>query len=69
MRCPSTNWPGGLTAEILGTVDGPTVLYGHCGVGGALVIEVARRLEAAGRELEAVYVGAIFPFARTGAAG
>ena len=54
------------TAEILGTVDGPTVLYGHCGVGGALVIEVARRLEAAGRELEAVYVGAIFPFARTG---
>ena len=54
------------TAEILGAVDGPTVLYGHCGVGGALVIEVARRLEAAGRELEAVYVGAIFPFARTG---
>jgi len=53
------------TEEILDTVPGPIVLYGHCGVGSALVVEVARRLEAAGRELEAVYVGAIFPFART----
>ena len=31
---------------------------------GALTVEIARRLEAAGRELEAVYIGAIFPFAR-----
>jgi amino acid adenylation domain-containing protein len=53
------------TEEVLETVAGPIVLYGHCGVGGALVVEVARRLEAAGRELDAVYVGAIFPFART----
>ncbi|MFL6127650.1 MAG: amino acid adenylation domain-containing protein, partial [Mycobacteriales bacterium] len=52
------------TAEILSRVDGPLVLYGHCGVGGALIVELARRLEAAGRELEAVYVGGMFPFAR-----
>lgn len=52
------------TDEVMEKVSGPVVLYGHCGVGGALIIEVARRLEAAGRELEAVYVGGIFPFAR-----
>jgi surfactin synthase thioesterase subunit/MFS family permease len=51
-------------AEVLERVDGPLVLYGHCGVGGALIIEVARQLEAAGRSLEAVYAGAIFPFAK-----
>ncbi|HEY0636929.1 MAG TPA: amino acid adenylation domain-containing protein [Pseudonocardiaceae bacterium] len=50
--------------EILDRVRGPLVLYGHCGVGGALTVELARRLEAAGRELEAVYVGGIFPFAK-----
>ncbi len=54
--------------EVLERVEGPLVLYGHCGVGGALVVEIARRLEAAGRRLEAVYVGAIFPFARPGGA-
>jgi surfactin synthase thioesterase subunit len=53
------------TEEILATVAGPIVLYGHCGVGGALVVEVARRVEAAGRKVDSVYVGAIFPFART----
>jgi amino acid adenylation domain-containing protein len=52
------------TAEILEKVDGPVALYGHCGVGSALVVEIARRLERAGRELDAVYIGAIFPFAR-----
>ena len=50
--------------EVLARVEGPLVLYGHCGVGGALVIELARRLEAAGRALQAVYVGGVFPFAR-----
>jgi amino acid adenylation domain-containing protein len=50
--------------EILKEVAGPLVLYGHCGFGAALTVELARRLEAAGRELEAVYIGAIFPFAR-----
>ncbi|WP_412538001.1 amino acid adenylation domain-containing protein [Longispora sp. K20-0274] len=53
-----------LAAEILDRVTGPLVLYGHCGVGNALTIGVARALEAAGRDLEAVYTGAIFPFAR-----
>jgi amino acid adenylation domain-containing protein len=51
-------------AEILERVDGPLVLYGHCGVGGALAADLARRLEAAGRPLDAVYLGGIFPFAR-----
>ncbi|WDZ83591.1 non-ribosomal peptide synthetase/MFS transporter [Micromonospora cathayae] len=55
---------GDVVAEILTRVDGPLVLYGHCGPGGALAVEVARRLEAAGRELAAVYLGAVFPFAR-----
>ena len=50
--------------EVADRVDGPLVLYGHCGGGGALVAEVARLLEAAGRRLEAVYVGGSFPFAR-----
>ncbi|TDC38948.1 amino acid adenylation domain-containing protein [Micromonospora sp. 15K316] len=50
--------------EILERVEGPLVLYGHCGVGSAIVTEVARKVEAAGRELEALYIGAMFPFAR-----
>ncbi len=50
--------------EILHRVEGPLVLYGHCGVGGALATELARLLELAGRRLEAVYLGGVFPFAR-----
>ncbi|MFG2089020.1 amino acid adenylation domain-containing protein [Spirillospora sp. NPDC048824] len=50
-------------AEILDRVDGPLALYGHC-AGGALAVELARLLEAAGREVTAVYLAAIFPFAR-----
>jgi amino acid adenylation domain-containing protein len=50
--------------EVLERVSGPIVLYGHCGIGSALVVELARRLEAAGRDVEATYIGAIFPFAR-----
>ncbi|WP_243704615.1 non-ribosomal peptide synthetase/MFS transporter [Micromonospora sp. KC723] len=53
-----------VVAEILARVAGPLILYGHCGPGGALAVEVARRLEAAGRDLLAVYLGAVFPFAR-----
>ena len=52
------------TAEIMAKVDGPIALYGHCGVGSALTVEIARRLEQRGRVLDAVYIGAIFPFAR-----
>jgi amino acid adenylation domain-containing protein len=51
------------TAEILARVAGPVVLYGHCGVGSALVTEVAQRVEARGGRVEAVYIGAIFPWA------
>ncbi|MEU4440019.1 non-ribosomal peptide synthetase/MFS transporter [Micromonospora chalcea] len=50
--------------EILERVEGPIALYGHCGVGSAIVAEVARKVEASGRDLEAVYIGAMFPFAR-----
>ncbi len=48
--------------EILRRVEGPLVLYGHC-VGGALTTELARKLEAAGRKIDAVYLGGVFPFA------
>ncbi|MDO3704414.1 amino acid adenylation domain-containing protein [Micromonospora sp. C28SCA-DRY-2] len=50
--------------EILERIEGPIALYGHCGVGSAIVAEVARKVEAAGRDLEALYIGAMFPFAR-----
>ncbi|MBO4206896.1 non-ribosomal peptide synthetase/MFS transporter [Micromonospora echinofusca] len=50
--------------EIVERITGPVALYGHCGVGSAITAEVARKLEAAGRELTAVYIGAMFPFAR-----
>ncbi|MBB2744190.1 UNVERIFIED_ORG: amino acid adenylation domain-containing protein [Microbispora rosea subsp. rosea] len=50
--------------EILDGVDGPLALYGHCGLGVMLTVEIARGLEAAGREVDAVYLGGIFPFAR-----
>ncbi|WP_062348193.1 non-ribosomal peptide synthetase/MFS transporter [Herbidospora yilanensis] len=49
--------------EIL-RIEAPVTLYGHCGVGGALTVEIARRLEAAGRTVDTVYLGGIFPFAR-----
>ncbi|MBE3015236.1 amino acid adenylation domain-containing protein [Microbispora sp. NEAU-D428] len=51
-------------AEEILSIEGPIVIYGHCGVGAALAVELARRVEAAGREVEALYIGAIFPFAR-----
>ncbi|MFC7613074.1 MFS transporter [Actinokineospora soli] len=50
--------------EIRERVTGPLALYGHCGVGSAITAEVARKLEAADRAIEAVYIGAMFPFAR-----
>ncbi|GAB1510164.1 amino acid adenylation domain-containing protein [Actinophytocola sp. KF-1] len=53
-----------LADEVLERVEGPLALYGHCGVGSAITAEVARKLEAAGREIEVVYIGAMFPFAR-----
>lgn len=53
-----------LAEEVLARIEGRLALYGHCGVGSAIIAEVARKLEAAGRELEVVYIGAMFPFAR-----
>ncbi|GII77926.1 hypothetical protein Sru01_29080 [Sphaerisporangium rufum] len=50
--------------EILATVPGSLVLYGHCGIGALIVAEIARLVEAAGRTVEAVYLGGVFPFAR-----
>jgi amino acid adenylation domain-containing protein len=61
---PFDELAGRCVAEVLDKVDGPLAVYGHCGVGSALAVEIARRLEAAGRRLEVVYIGAIFPFAR-----
>ncbi|MFC7644710.1 MFS transporter [Streptosporangium lutulentum] len=52
------------TEEILRRVRGPLVLYGQSSVGSALTVEIARRVEAAGRELEAVFIGAAFPFSK-----
>ncbi|MFB6892027.1 amino acid adenylation domain-containing protein [Kitasatospora sp. NPDC056327] len=53
-----------LAAEVRERIEGPVVVYGHCGVGSALAVATARLLEASGRELEAVYAGAQFPFAK-----
>ncbi|MGI5154377.1 amino acid adenylation domain-containing protein [Microbispora sp. CA-102843] len=50
--------------EILADVPGPLSLYGHCGLGVMLCVEIARRLEAAGRPVDALYLGGGFPFAR-----
>ncbi|MFJ4905412.1 amino acid adenylation domain-containing protein [Streptomyces sp. NPDC093249] len=50
--------------EVLSGVSGPVAVYGHCGVGAALGVEVAQLLAAAGREPTALYLGGIFPFAR-----
>jgi amino acid adenylation domain-containing protein len=54
------------TAQEILAIEGPLVVYGHCGVGAALAVELTRRVEAAGRRVEACYIGAIFPFAKPG---
>ncbi|MFF7246967.1 amino acid adenylation domain-containing protein [Embleya sp. NPDC008237] len=63
-RLPFDELARRIVAEIRERVEGPIALYGHCGVGSALIVAVARQLEEAGRELAAVYIGAQFPFAR-----
>ncbi|MET7951701.1 amino acid adenylation domain-containing protein [Micromonospora sp. NPDC005324] len=65
-RAPLEDVAARCVQEIQERVAGPIALYGHCGVGSALIVEIARKLEAAGRVPEAVYIGAIFPFARPG---
>ncbi|MGW0605837.1 amino acid adenylation domain-containing protein [Streptomyces sp. NPDC002640] len=63
-RLPFPELAERLAGEIRERVEGPLVVYGHCAVGSALSVAVARLLESSGRELEAVYTGAQFPFAR-----
>jgi amino acid adenylation domain-containing protein len=46
---------------IIRTIDGPLSVYGHC-VGVALAIELTRRLEAAGRPVNRLFVGGSYPF-------
>ncbi|WP_329101234.1 amino acid adenylation domain-containing protein [Micromonospora sp. NBC_01699] len=65
-RAPLEDVAARCVQEIQQRVAGPIALYGHCGVGSALIVEITRKLEAAGRVPEAVYLGAIFPFARPG---
>ncbi len=50
--------------EILERVPGPIALYGHCGLGVMLAVEITRRLEAAGREVEVLHLGGVFLFSR-----
>ncbi|GAA3508071.1 amino acid adenylation domain-containing protein [Streptosporangium album] len=50
--------------EIAEHIRGPIVVYGHCAPGSALAVELAQRIEASGRELDALYLGGIFPFAK-----
>ncbi|MCA9953886.1 MAG: amino acid adenylation domain-containing protein [Anaerolineales bacterium] len=49
--------------EIMETIEGPVVLYGHC-VGGGMAVEIAQLLEAAGREVECIFMGGTFPAPR-----
>ena len=50
--------------EIAEHLSGPIVVYGHCAPGSALAVELAQRIEESGRELDALYLGGIFPFAQ-----
>ena len=50
--------------EVQRTVRGPLVIYGHCAAGVALATALAQRLEGQGRDIEAVYLGGMFPVAR-----
>ncbi|ALN78402.1 non-ribosomal peptide synthetase [Lysobacter antibioticus] len=49
--------------RLLAKTDGEIGLYGHC-VGSVLALEIARRLEAAGRPVKFVCVGGVLPLSR-----
>lgn len=49
--------------EILSGISGDIYLYGHC-VGGALTLDIARRLESKGTPAKGVFLAATFPFPR-----
>ncbi|MGW2157746.1 amino acid adenylation domain-containing protein [Nonomuraea sp. NPDC001699] len=60
---PFTELVEGCVKEIKERVRGPVLLYGHC-MGGALTVELARRLEEEGVDLVKVVVGGHFPAPR-----
>jgi amino acid adenylation domain-containing protein len=53
-----------VVAEVVEHIPGPLIIYGHCGVGSAYAMAIALGLQTAGRPPAAVYIGAMFPFAR-----
>ncbi|MFD5461531.1 amino acid adenylation domain-containing protein [Kitasatospora sp. NPDC127059] len=56
---------GECAEAVLALPAGPVSLYGHC-AGVAVAVEVARRLEEAGRPLERLFLGASYPFYEAG---
>jgi amino acid adenylation domain-containing protein len=56
------------TDAILERADGPVSVYGHC-AGVALAVELTRRLEAADRPVERLFVAGSYPFYELGPAG
>jgi amino acid adenylation domain-containing protein len=54
--------------EILKLPDGPVSVYGHC-AGVAMAVELVRRLEAAGRPVERLFVAGSYPFYEMGRIG
>jgi surfactin synthase thioesterase subunit len=50
-----------IVEQILGQVEGPLSVYGHC-VGIAMAVELTRLLEAAGRKVERLFIGAAYPY-------
>jgi surfactin synthase thioesterase subunit len=53
---------------VLALPAGPVSVYGHC-AGVALAVELVRRVEAAGRPVERLFLGASYPFYAPGRAG
>src|SRR6266545_932768 len=53
---------------VLKFADGPVSVYGHC-AGVALAVEVARRIEAAGRTVDRLFVAGSYPFYEPGRFG
>ncbi len=52
---------------VLAVTDGPVSVYGHC-AGVALAVELTRRLEAAGRPVDRLFLGGSYPFYQPGRA-
>ncbi|KHL08953.1 amino acid adenylation domain-containing protein [Mumia flava] len=58
---PVTDVAGECAASVLALPPGPVAVYGHC-AGVALAVEVVRQVEAAGRPVERLFLGASYPF-------